>query len=131
MKIIFLFLTTFFAWTIVYGQSQTEMNIDAGNKFKSVDDELNEVYKEILNEYSGDTLFIKKLKVAQRLWLQLREADIEARYLPGEFYGSVKSMCTSALYEEWTRERIKFLRIWIEGINHQDACKGTVKEKAR
>ncbi len=111
------------------GQSQRDMNYDAGVKYHAADSELNAVYHQILTTYSDDTLFIKEIKIAQGLWLQLREAEINVMYLPGKFYGSVEPMCQLMLLEDLTRERTKYLRQWIDGDEEGDVCEGTIKRK--
>jgi uncharacterized protein YecT (DUF1311 family) len=113
-----------------YEQTQGEMNHDVGIKYHAADSELNAVYRKILTTYSDDTLFIKEIKIAQSLWVQLREAEVNARYLPGKFYGSVEPMCRLMLLEDLTRERTKCLKIWIDGDEEGDACEGTIKKNS-
>lgn len=66
-------LFTFLLLTISlsgFSQNQSEMNITAYESLQKVDDELNKVYQDILKEYKHDTLFIKNLRTAQKLWIQ-------------------------------------------------------------
>src|SRR5438105_1976008 len=130
MKIIFAITILGLIFNIsTFAQTQREMNENSCDSYHKTDKKLNEVYKRVLKENAEDTLFIKKFKAAQRLWVQLRDADLEARFLPGGFYGSVEPMCHCAILDDMTKQRIKYLRLWIDGIDHQEACKGTVKEK--
>ncbi|QJD98439.1 DUF1311 domain-containing protein [Mucilaginibacter robiniae] len=111
-----------------YAQSQGTMNMEAGNGFVKADRELNIVYQKILKSYATQPLFIKKFKAAQRLWIQLRDAELEARYPDtGINNGSAEPMCKSIYLEKLTRERIKFLRVWLTGIPEGDVCTGSVK----
>ena len=110
-------------------QSQTAMNMAAGSDYQKADKELNSVYQKILKEYAAKPQFIKKLKVAQRLWVQLRDADLAAKYPERGSYGSVAPMCESIYLESLTRERTKFLKIWLTGIPEGDVCNGSVKSK--
>ena len=112
-----------------FAQSQTAMNMDAGSGYQKADKELNMVYQKILKEYAAQPLFVKKLKVAQRLWIQLRDAELAAKYPKGGSYGSVEPMCESLYLESLTRERTKFLKIWLTGIPEGDVCSGSVKSK--
>ena len=110
-------------------QSQTEMNQQATSKFKKQDKELNKVYKQILNEYSSDTVFIKNLKSSQKIWIQFRNAEIKMRYPDVDYAGTATSMCKAQLMEEITKARIKTLKVWLTGIIEGDVCSGTVKVK--
>ena len=114
-------------------QSQGEMNEEAAKNYAKADKELNNVYTKILEEYKEDTTFIKYLKVSQRLWIQFRDAEMNMKYPEAEgdpnYYGSVFPMCWSIYEEELTRERIKKLKVWLEGIKEGDVCAGSVKIK--
>jgi uncharacterized protein YecT (DUF1311 family) len=110
-----------------YAQSQTAMNTDAGAAYQKADKELNVVYQKILKEYASKTVFVKKLKVAQRLWVQLRDAELAARYPTGDSYGSAGPMCKAAYLESLTKERTRSLKQWLEGMPEGDVCNGSVK----
>ncbi len=112
-----------------FGQTQNQMTFEAGQKYQQADKELNQVFQQILKVYSNDSIFIKQLQSTQVLWMQWRNSEINTRYLPGENYGSMLSICQSALAESFIRQRISYLKLWLDGIDHQEACKGTVKEK--
>jgi uncharacterized protein YecT (DUF1311 family) len=118
-----------FASHSTYAQSQLVLNMKASDNYEKADKELNVVYRRILKEYAAQPVFIKKLKVAQRLWVQLRDAEVAARYPERENYGSGVAMCESTYMEMLTRERIKFLRVWLTGIAEGDVCSGSVKTK--
>ena len=60
--------------------AQAELNACAAEDRAAADKELNDVYKKILIEYKDETLFLEKLKIAQRVWIKLRDAEIEAMY---------------------------------------------------
>ncbi|MFD1258354.1 lysozyme inhibitor LprI family protein [Mucilaginibacter terrae] len=126
---IFTIIMVSLAGSSTLAQSQTAMNMEAGSSYQKADKELNIVYQKILKEYAAQPLFIKKLKVAQRLWIQLRDAELAAKYPSNGSYGSVEPMCESLYLETLTRERIKFLRVWLTGIPEGDVCSGSVKSK--
>jgi uncharacterized protein YecT (DUF1311 family) len=113
-----------------YGQTQQMMNAKANSSYINANNELNSAYQKILKEYSSQTQFIKNIKVAQRLWVKLRDADLEARYPKTGKYGSAESMCRASYLESLTRERIKMLKVWIDGIPEGDVCNGSVKISA-
>ena len=110
-------------------QSQTDMNQQASSKFKKQDKELNKVYKQILNEYSSDTVFIKNLKSSQKIWIQFRNAEIKMRYPGIDYAGTATSMCKAQLMEEITKARIITFKVWLTGNIEGDVCSGTVKVK--
>ena len=112
-----------------FAQSQTAMN-KAYSDFKRADAELNVVYQKILKSYSRETIFIKKFRNAQRLWIQLRDAELAAKYPNRGTYGSVAPICESIYRETLTKDRIKFLNIWIIGIQEGEVCLGSVRMKS-
>jgi len=112
-----------------FAQTQTEMNKDAADSYKKADLELNEVYKKIMIEYKSDTLFIKNLKTSQRIWITFRDAELKMEY-PDRvhgYYGSIHPVCVAMYLEQLTNERIKTLKIWLDGISEGDACNGSEK----
>jgi len=133
MTIIKYFAATFVLFFTInlsaYSQSQTAMNQQAGNQYQKADKELNAVYQNILREYAKQPIFIAKLKTAQRLWVQLRNAEMEARFPEPNQYGSALPSCRAIYLEDLTRTRIKFLRTWLTGIPEGDVCNGSVKMK--
>jgi len=113
-----------------FAQSQTAMNMKAYSDYKKADEELNGVYQKILKSYSRETIFIKKFRNAQRLWIQLRDAELAAKYPDSGTYGSVAPMCESIYLETLTRDRIKFLSVWVTGIEEGEVCLGSVRMKS-
>ena len=129
MKKIILVITMLMS-AIGFAQTQQEMNVDAYDQYKKVDKELNIVYDQILKKYKADKLFIKKLKISQNYWIKFRDAEIEARYpeVDKQYnYGSVYPMCENGFAAEKTKQRIKELRVWLDGIEEGDVCTGSVK----
>jgi uncharacterized protein YecT (DUF1311 family) len=131
MKRMLLFGITIMFSLFTIAQTQYELNMDAKKKADIADKELNQTYNKVLNEYKTDTSFIKNLKKAQRLWIQLRDAEMQVKFPERETrnYGSVLPMCWSLYYEELTRERLKILKEWLNGTEEGDVCSGTVKTK--
>ncbi|MRX77838.1 DUF1311 domain-containing protein [Pedobacter petrophilus] len=112
-----------------FAQSQTALNIKAYSDYQKADKELNIVYQKILKRYAQESLFIQKFKNAQRLWIQLRDAELDAKYPEVGTYGSVAPMCESIYLETLTRDRIKFLNVWNTGIEEGEVCLGSVKQR--
>ncbi len=122
---IVILMTTMVAST--HAQTQGALTANAGAAYQKADNELNRVYQKILKEYASQPLFIKKFKVAQRLWVQLRDAELAARYPQSGSYGSAGPMCENIYLEDLTKQRTKFLKQWLDGIPEGDVCNGSVK----
>ncbi|GEM_PF-454824 len=116
-----------------FSQSQHEMHVEANGLYKQTDEELNLVYQKILFEYQADSIFIDRLKKAQKIWIEFRDAELEMKY-PAENkqlgYGSSYPVCALNYLNELAKKRIQHLRIWIEGIEEGDMCIGSVKLKS-
>lgn len=103
--------------------------------FPKVDKELNTVYSSILTQYKNDTLFLNRLKDAQRIWIKFRDAHIEARFPTTKKgnqnleYGSIYPQCACIELTELTQERIKQLQEWLHGTIEGDVCGGSYKTK--
>jgi uncharacterized protein YecT (DUF1311 family) len=111
-------------------QSQSELNEQGCAKYKKTDARMNAVYQQVLTEYKQDSLFVAKLKTAQRAWLAFREAHVESLYPKPDkrlAYGSVNPMCVCEVLAELTAERTKALKKWVDGIEEGDVCSGSVR----
>ena len=109
--------------------TQTEMNICHCNELKKADNAMNNIYQRVLSKYKDDKVFISKFKNAQRKWIALRDADLQALYPseePGE-YGSVNPMCRCIILLNMTKERIKWISQWDLGVSEGDVCSGSIK----
>ena len=115
--------------------TQSELNACAGDELASADAELNAVYGRILAEYRGDAVFLAKLKTAQRLWIRLRDAEVDARFpVPdGEranvVWGSSYPMRVAGYRADLTQQRPRQLRIWLDGLPEGDLFAGSVHSK--
>ena len=131
MKQIIFFISCFVIANISFCQTQSELNEKAHKDLLKANKELNDVYKKILQEYNFDTLFIKNFKAAQKLWLQLRDAEMKAKFPHANdgSYGSVFPMCWSMELQSLTEQRTKDIKIWLDGVEEGDVCNGSVKVK--
>jgi uncharacterized protein YecT (DUF1311 family) len=107
------------------------MNRAAGDKFEKADAELNRVYAEIRKVYANDPEFLRKLRDAQRIWLQFRDAEMEALFPPRSdepgYYGSVHPMCLAEYRAKLTTERVVALKAWLVGTEEGNVCAGSIK----
>ena len=129
-----LFRILFFVFSfscISFSGPQTELKCD----FNLVDKKLNTVYNSIIIQYKDDTLFIIRLKEAQRAWLKYRDAHIEARFPTAKKgdqyseYGNIYPQCACMELTELTEERIRILEKWLKGTVEGDVCGGSYKIK--
>ena len=124
-------LPILFSTSKAFGQNQANLNQITGSGYQKADAELNSIYKQIVKQYASDTSFISHLKASQRLWIKFRDAELLMKYPPREtdYYGSAQSSCEANYLEQLTRDRIKTLKVWIDGIEEGDLCSGSVKNK--
>lgn len=96
--------------------TQSQMNACAVESFKQADAELNRVYALVRRMQQGDSLSLQRLRDAQRIWVQLRDADVAARYpVPddGDYrmsYGSQYPQMVNTARAEATRARTAWLQ---------------------
>lgn len=116
--------------TSILAQTQAEIDRKACDEYRRADAELNRVYQQVLTEYKTDSLFVDKLRGAQRAWLRYRDAQLEALYPardPQRAYGSVYPMCRCQALTALTLERTEVLRRWIMGVEEGDVCSGSIR----
>jgi uncharacterized protein YecT (DUF1311 family) len=111
------------------GQTQLEMNQAARAEYDKADAELNQVYTRILRENRGETAFVAKMRAAQRAWVAFRDAHLEALYPKPGSYGTIYPLCRFQTLTELTKERIKQLREWVDGVDETDSCSGSRKAR--
>ncbi len=113
---------------IQFEETQTGMNEHSCQIAKQTDKELNDVYKQILEKYKDNKLFISKLEKAQSAWIKFRDAHLESIY-PEEdtllHYGSVYPMCANGIMTGMTQQRIIELKSWLKGICEGNVCAGS------
>lgn len=114
-------------------QSQMQMNAEACGKSGKAEAKMTRMLERIYREYKQDTIFIEKMKSAQAAWKNFYEAEFEAEFPlekdenPSYKYGSVYPMCFCATREKLIYERIKQLKVWIDGTEEGNVCSGSVK----
>lgn len=96
--------------------TQAELNACAREDFEKADAELNAVYRQIVTDLSGEPVALARMKDAQRLWVKLRDADLDARYPVGKgenpyfLYGSMFPMRYLGQKAMLTQARTAYLR---------------------
>jgi len=113
-------------------KNQFELNECAADDLKEADDELNRVYKEILKRNAEDSVFLDRLKSAQRAWLSFRDAELEALFPDPEkqvAYGSAYPTCYANWKKKITVQRTQQLRRWLIATEEGDVCTGSLPVK--
>ena len=97
-------------------QTQAELNVCAGRKFKEADAELNRVYNQLTSKV--DSMYRAKLKAAEVSWLKYRDdnCDYETALYEG---GSMRPMVYSFCLERMTKARAAELRAQIKELDEQ------------
>ena len=112
----------------LFSQTQSGMNQDACARYKNADAEMNRLYRQVLNSYKSDAVFTRKLKMAQRAWIQFRDAHLESLYPKRDkltAYGSSHPMCRCVALADLTDERARELKKWVTGAEEGDVCTGS------
>ena len=113
-------------------QTQSQFNYQEGDAAKRAERKMDTVYKKILLLYAKDTLFIKNLKLSQKIWLQYSNTQLKAMfpdYGPG-YYGSMFSSCVTMYSKKLTEQRIHELELWLIGNEEGEGCDGSIKTKS-
>jgi uncharacterized protein YecT (DUF1311 family) len=97
-------------------QTQAELNMCAGRKFKEADAELNRVYSQLTSKV--DAPYRAKLKAAEVSWLKYRDdnCDYETALYEG---GTMRPMVYSFCLERMTKARTAELRGQIKELDEQ------------
>ena len=96
--------------------NQAEMNRCASDDLDKADAELNAAYAQIVATIKDEPVALERLKTAQRLWIQLRDADLAAQFPLAEgqdarlAYGSIYPLEYADAKAELTRQRTAYLR---------------------
>ena len=87
---------------------QPSLNECAASQFEKVDEELNQLWKQLEKKYASNKTEWKSLVAAQREWVRKKEkkCDKESGGMEG---GQAASMIYSGCSEEETKSRIKYL----------------------
>jgi len=93
--------------------TQLAMNICANEEARRADAELNVVYQKVLSAVGGQSVFIEKIRAAERAWIAYRDAYIDAMYPAKDkqaAYGSVFPMEADLLRAKLTQQQISALK---------------------
>jgi uncharacterized protein YecT (DUF1311 family) len=96
--------------------NQIELNQCAADDLALADDELNQVYRQVVAALAERPVAIVQLRASQRLWIQLRDADLQALFPleqgedPRYAYGSMYPLSHASAKADLTRARTQWLR---------------------
>ena len=97
------------------GETTLEMKMCSATKYKQADDELNNVYRQLMSKLDDDG-YKTSLKTAQQAWLKYRDnnCDFESYLNRG---GSIYSVVVSDCMTSMTNSRTKELKAQIESLD--------------
>ena len=130
LKKFFLAVTLVSTPSLLFSQTQFELNQKASKELAATDKKLNDIYHKILKKYAKNKSFIKNLKLAQLSWIKFRDAQLAMKFPDAStsHYGSVITMCEDYYLAELTEDRIKQLQDWLKPHEEGDVCLGSVEE---
>lgn len=137
MKKGFLLIVLLVANLAVSAQTQAAMNAQGCGEYRKADQQLNQLYQQVLKLYAKDVVFLKAFKASQVAWLKFRDAQAEALFpkqpnaVKQVTYGSVYSLCNCQALTSLTNDRNKQLKVWVVGIEEGDVCAGSVRRKGQ
>ena len=129
MKIFLSIVLVAFLNQMLFSQTQSDMNKEICEDMLKIEKELENVVKKIREKYQNDSLFLTKLELSQKRWIQYRESQIELKF-PAEDkqleYGSLYPVCYCLEKIKITEQRIKYLKMWVHGVIEGNVCPGSV-----
>jgi uncharacterized protein YecT (DUF1311 family) len=102
-------------------QTQTQMNICAGESAKAADAALNATYAQIKARLKDDASKIQQLTKAQRAWIAFRDAECGFAGSAVEG-GSMQPMIVAACHEKMTTNRTRDLRTYLQCEEGDASC---------
>jgi uncharacterized protein YecT (DUF1311 family) len=107
--------------------TQLEMTACAADDLKTADEDLNRVYRALLEKQKDNKPFTEKLRIAQDAWIAFRNAELDAIYACKDAdarvcWGSMLAMCQADRQAKMTRERTKRLKELLETGPPADDC---------
>jgi len=90
---------------------------------------LDSVCNQILEEYKSDNQFIENFKKAEKYWVKFRDAQVAMKFLNANTkdINNAQSECIYRDKLELTKDRIKELQLWADGIKENEKCSGSIK----
>jgi len=120
-RLIFIFLLCFLYISV-------QCQIASG--FEKANQDMNKVYKKIVEEYKNDTIFLQSLKEAQKQWVKFRDAQVKMKFppYPDADFGML-AQCKDQYLSHLTEIRIKELELWLEPVEEGEVCPGSIRMK--
>ena len=103
--------------TLVFSQTQMEMNAQAAADYRKADKTLNVVYQSVMKKHAKDAAFLKSMKAAQKAWIVFRDAEMLAKFPHKDeamYYGSMFGLLWNSELEQLTTKRTKELKEYLK-----------------
>jgi uncharacterized protein YecT (DUF1311 family) len=104
-KIILTFFILTSCATITFSQTQLELNIQSSTDYKQADNELNKVYKQVMNAINPSEK--QALIASQKAWITYRDLECKFQsigYTGGSMYPMVYASCMTDMTKKRTLE---------------------------
>ncbi len=103
--------------TMVFSQTQMEMNAEAAADYRKADKALNTVYQSVMKKHAKEPVFLKAMKTAQKAWIVFRDSEMIAKFPHKDeamYYGSMFGLLWNQALEELTTKRTKELKEYLK-----------------
>lgn len=104
-----------FSTKSAFSQSQSELNVIAGEEVKYSLHRMDSIFNKIVHLYSSDQLFLTNLRRSQKYWETYLASQVEAMYpdYRDDRYGSMMPVCSASYKRELVENRIAELSRWL------------------
>ena len=112
---------------VLLGCTENKAELSPCKLYDSLDLIMLNTYDQIVEEYKGETKFLKRLKRSQIYWIQYRDAQMKMYWpLNKEEYENW-SYCKCSELNTFTVNRINELQQWLDGQSSTDFCDTSIK----
>ena len=116
-------------FVVVAGCQGTEEK-DPCKELDEIDFKMNALYKEVIEDYQDNNLFLKRWRTAQVDWIQYRDSYARSIWPKDKSeYGENYVDCKCALLRDLTEERVEQIRMWLVGNRRFEDCGGSMLER--
>lgn len=110
--------------------TQTDMNVESYNKYKNLEDNMNNLIDQVRVIFKDDIDFLRAFDYSQVKWLEYVDAFMKARFPKDDTrrnYGSVYPLCVNSERADLTNHRIKQIIGWVDGTSEGNCCVGSYR----
>lgn len=121
------------AWNTASAQTQIELNDQSSLVLREAETVMTSSLASIRQLYASDPQFLHCLGESQRAWEVYRDRQLAMVFAKKddhkEGYGTVFPMCWAIWKARLTNQRITELKLWLDGIEEGEVCRGSIRVK--